>query len=189
MTAAGGILHEEFHSAGYSKTGGPFRVAQLWINLPAGNKLDTPRYQPILSADIPVVEFEGGRARVIAGEFNGVRGPASTFTPINVWDVRLGADAQVMLPLPQGHNAMIAVLSGHVTVDGQGLGEADVARLGPEAAGAMVQADGAAMLLVLTGEPINEPVVGYGPFVMNTEEEINTAINDFNAGRFGSMPR
>ena len=187
MTAGAGVLHEEFHSPGYSKTGGPFRMVQLWVNLPAADKMTAPKYQAITRDMIPEVSFEGGRARIIAGDFGGTAGPASTFTPVNLWDVRLDADADVTLPLPDGHNAMIAVLSGHVTIGGKGVGEAEIGRLSVEGEGAAVKADGASMVLVMTGEPIDEPVVGHGPFVMNSQEEIRTAIADFNSGRFGRL--
>ena len=184
MTAAGGIIHEEFHSAGFTKTGGPFRMVQLWVNLPAKDKMSSPGYQALRDADIPVVDLGAGRARIIAGELNAAEGPARTFTPINLWDVRLDADAVVELPLPASHNAMIAVLAGHVTIDGQGIGEAEIARLSSDDDRVAITADGEAMLLVMTGEPIDEPVVGYGPFVMNSESEIRQAVDDFNAGSF-----
>lgn len=187
MTAAGGILHEEYHSPGFARSGGPFRMVQLWVNLPAKDKKAPGGYQSIASADIPVVELPGaaGKARVIAGELFGAKGPARTFTPINVWDVRLNSDADLTLDLPEGHTAMLVVLSGHVTVnDSQEAGEAEVVLLDREGSGATVHADGEATLLVLTGEPINEPIAGYGPFVMNNEAEIKQAIDDFNSGRF-----
>ena len=187
MTAAGGIIHEEYHSAGFTKAGGPFRMVQLWVNLPAKDKLSPAGYQAITSADIPVASLGDGkgRARVIAGEFDGTKGPARTFTPVNLWDVRLDADAEVKLPLPEGHNAMIAVLGGHVTIDGLSVGEAEIARLSVAGEGVSLRADGESMLLVLTGEPIDEPVVGQGPFVMNSEAEIRQAFADYNSGRFG----
>lgn len=187
MTAAGGIIHEERHSAGYSKTGGPFRMVQLWVNLPAKDKMTPAKYQAITRDQIPTVALDGGSARIIAGELAGSRGPARTFTPINLWDVRLEADADVVLDLPAGHNSMIAVLSGHVTIEGGSVGEGEIARFGVDGAGARVKADGSSMLLVLTGTPIDEPVVGYGPFVMNTHDEIRRAIVDFNTGRFGEV--
>ena len=188
MTAGGGIIHEEFHSKGYSRTGGPFRMVQLWVNLPKKDKLTAPTYQAITSGQIPVVEFDGAKARIIAGELGDATGPARTFTPINLWDVRVKADAEIELDLPDGHNTMIAVLSGHVQIDGQGVGEAEIARLSEAGSGVKVTADGDSMLLVLTGEPIRESVFGHGPFVMNTKAEIIEAINDFNAGRFGQIP-
>jgi redox-sensitive bicupin YhaK (pirin superfamily) len=187
MTAGGGIIHEEYHSTGFSKTGGPFRMVQLWVNLPAKDKMAAPAYQSITRDTIPSVALDGGSARIIAGELHGTRGPARTFTPVNLWDVRLDADAEIVLPLPEGHNSMIAVLSGHVTIDGQGIGEAEIARFSTDGEGVSVHAEGDAIVLVLTGEPIDEPVFGYGPFVMNTEAEIRQAIADFNSGRFGRV--
>jgi quercetin 2,3-dioxygenase len=190
MTAASGILHEEFHSPGFTRTGGPFRVVQLWVNLPAKDKLAPAGYQPIANADIPVVKLPGeaGTARIIAGDFGGTKGPARTFTPVNVWDLRLKRDAEITLDIPEGHNAMIVVLSGHIRVNGNGdAGEAEVIRFERAGTGVSVQADGDTMLLVLSGEPIEEPVVGYGPFVMNSEAQIRQAIADFNSGRFGQI--
>lgn len=185
MTAAGGILHEEYHSKVFSRTGGPFRMVQLWVNLPAKDKMSRPKYQAILSAEIPVVTFAGGKARIIAGAFGKTRGPASTFTPINIWDVRLDAGANVALDIPEGHNALLSVLSGRVRIDGTEIGAAEVARLSADGAGAVVETLEETVLLVLTGEPIDEPVVGQGPFVMNTEGEIRQAFDDFKRGKFG----
>jgi quercetin 2,3-dioxygenase len=190
MTAAGGIIHEEFHSPAFSKAGGPFRMVQLWVNLPAKDKMATPGYQSIRDAYIPSVDLPdgAGKVRVIAGEYDGARGPARTFTPVNVWDMRLNRDASIQLDLPEGHNAAIVVLTGHVTIGGtQAAGEAEVVLLGKEGAGTTIDADGDSMLLVLTGEPIEEPIVGYGPFVMNSEAEIARAIDDFNSGQFGRI--
>jgi redox-sensitive bicupin YhaK (pirin superfamily) len=186
MTAAGGIIHEEFHSPAFTKTGGPFRMVQLWVNLPAKHKMTKAGYQGIASDVIPVVTLPGGTARIIAGELAGAKGPARTFSPINLWDVRLTAGAEVTLDLPEGHTAMVAVLSGHVTADGTGAGEAEILRFTREGAGAQLRADGDAVLLVMTGEPLGEPVVGHGPFVMTSTAEIHQAIDDFNSGRFGS---
>lgn len=187
MTAAGGILHEEYHSPAFAKTGGPFRMVQLWVNLPAKDKMAPGGYQGIVATDIPEVKLPqgAGTARVIAGELFGVKGPAKTFTPINVWDVRLKSGASVTLDLPEGHTAMLVVLGGHVTVGGsEPAGEAEMIMLSREGGDVAIHADGDATLLVLTGEPIDEPIFGHGPFVMNTESEIRTAIDDFNNGRF-----
>lgn len=191
MTAAGGIIHEEYHSPAFAKTGGPFRMVQLWVNLPAKDKMAPAGYQGITSADIPVLDLpEGaGKARIIAGELAGAKGPARTFTPINVWDVRLVRDADVTLDLPEGHTVILVVLGGHVTVsqpdgDGQQAGEAEALLLSRDGASVKIHADGDATMLVLTGEPIDEPIAGYGPFVMNTEDEIRQAVDDFNNGRF-----
>lgn len=190
MTAAGGILHEEYHSAAFAKTGGPFRMVQLWVNLPARDKMAPGGYQAIASADIPVVDLPDGAGvvRVIAGDFGGTRGPAKTFTAINVWDMRLTRDADMTLSLPEGQTAMLVVLGGHVTVEGEhAVGEAEMLMLGRDGDTVQVRADGDAMLLVLTGEPIDEPIVGHGPFVMNSEAEIRRAIDDFNSGQFAHV--
>lgn len=187
MTAGSGIVHEEFHSPGYSRTGGPFRMVQLWVNLPAKDKKAPPGYQAITREMIPTVSLGSGTARIIAGDFDGTRGPARTFTPINLWDLRLDADARVTLPLPEGHNSMVAVLSGHVTVDGRGVEQAEIARLTTTGEGVTISTDGDSILLILTGDPIDEPVVGHGPFVMNTEAEIRQAVDDFNAGRLARI--
>ncbi|MBS0483043.1 MAG: pirin family protein [Proteobacteria bacterium] len=188
MTAGAGIIHEEYHSPGYSKTGGPFRMVQLWVNLPAKDKMTPARYQAITRDMIPTATFDGGTARIIAGQFGDTKGPASTFTPVNLWDLRLDADAEVTLPLPEGHTSMIAVLAGHITIGGTGVGEAEIARFSTEGEGVTIKADGNAIVLVLTGEPIDEPVVGHGPFVMNSHDEIRQAFADFDSGRFGAVP-
>lgn len=190
MTAASGILHEEFHSTGFTKSGGPFRMVQLWVNLPAKDKMSPPGYQAITSANIPVISLPGdmGKARIIAGEFEGAKGPARTFTPINMWDLRLSAGASLTLDVPEGHTSALVVLSGHITVGGsEQAGEAEMVLLSRKGSGVTIGADGEATVLVLTGEPIDEPVVGYGPFVMNNEAEIRKAIADFNNGKFGQM--
>ena len=188
MTAAGGIIHEEYHSPGFAKSGGPFRMVQLWVNLPAKDKMAPGAYQGITADTIPTVELPdgAGRARIIAGAYQGVSGPARSFTPINVWDVQLARDADVTLDLPEGHTAMLVVLGGHVTVGGETAGAAEMLLLSREGGQVALHADGDATLLVLTGEPIDEPIAGYGPFVMNSREEIVQAVDDFNNGRFVS---
>jgi redox-sensitive bicupin YhaK (pirin superfamily) len=190
MTAGGGILHEEFHSPGFTNTGGPFRMVQLWVNLPAKDKMTSPGYQAITSAEIPVITLpdEAGHVRVIAGAFGGATGPARTFTPINVWDMRLRAGASVTLDLPDGHNSALVVLTGRVTIGGsQAASEAEMVLLSKDGDGVSITAEEDAMILVLSGQPIEEPIVGYGPFVMNSEAEIEAAIADFNSGRFGQL--
>ncbi|MBL8628221.1 MAG: pirin family protein [Rhodospirillaceae bacterium] len=190
MTAASGILHEEFHSPGFTKSGGPFRMIQLWVNLPAKDKMSAPGYQAITAADIPVVSLLGnvGKVRVIAGTFGTTTGPAKTHSPINVWDLRLTAGASLPLDLPEEHTSALVVLSGHITVgDSESANEAEMLLLSREGSQVAVRADGDATVLVLTGKPLGEPVVGYGPFVMNSDAEIHTAIEDFNSGRFGHI--
>jgi len=190
MTAGGGIIHEEHHSPGFARAGGPFRMVQLWVNLPAQHKMTPAAYQGITADMIPTVALPGdaGTARVIAGDLAGATGPARTFTPINVWDMRLTADREVGLDLPEGHVALLVVLGGHVTVNGaQPLGTAEVLLLGREGNQGAMRADGETTMLLLSGEPIDEPIVGHGPFVMNSREEIVQAIEDFNSGRFGAQ--
>jgi len=188
MTAASGILHEEFHSPAFTKSGGDFRVVQLWVNLPARDKMTAPGYQAILNADIPLVNLPDARVRVIAGDFQGTRGPARSFTPINLWDVRMDKGAMLRLELPEGHNAALAVLSGALSVNGEkSARDAQIVLLDPAGTQVQLRADSDTMLLVLTGEPIREPIAGHGPFVMNTQAEIRQAIADFNSGRFGQI--
>ena len=190
MTAGGGIIHEEFHSEAYAKRGGPFEMVQLWVNLPARDKMAPPGYQAITGAQIPEVALAdgAGKVRVIAGEFEGAKGPAHTFSPLNVWDVRLAAGKTAELPQPAGWTAQLVVLAGTVMVNGeQVLRAAEMATLGTDGTRISIEANADAKLLLLAGEPIDEPVVGYGPFVMNSEQQIVEAIHDFNSGRFGRM--
>ena len=190
MTAASGILHEEFHSESFSRKGGTLEMVQLWVNLPAKDKMADPRYQTLLDADIPVVSLAGGagRVRVIAGEFQGRRGPARTFTPIEVWDIRLNRDGMTEFALREGSNAALVVLHGTVLVNGSKIArEAQMVvfdRAGSEVA---IEANTDATLLLLSGVPIDEPIVGHGPFVMNTQAEIERAIADFHSGAFGRI--
>lgn len=190
MTAAGGILHEEYHSPAFAKAGGPFRMAQLWVNLPARDKMAPAGYQGITNADIPVITLpdEAGTLRIIAGEFSGQKGPARTFTPINVWDMRLNAGANLTLDLQQGHTALLVVLSGELFINGsQPVRDAQMLLLDREGTEIAIDAASETSLLMLTGAPLTEPIVGYGPFVMNEESQIREAIDDFNKGRFAQM--
>lgn len=190
MTAASGILHEEYHSPAFAASGGNFEMVQLWVNLPAKDKSASPGYQTILNAQIPVVDLPdgGGTVRVIAGEFAQGKGPARTFTPINIWDLRLRRDKTVSLDVPAGHTLSVLVLSGTVSINGQELArEAQTVLLGQEGGNVTIEANGDAKLLVLSGEPINEPVIAHGPFVMNTAEEIRQAIMEFQRGDFGQI--
>ncbi len=187
MTAGGGIVHEEFHSAGYAARGGPFEMVQLWVNLPARDKLAPAHYQAITDAQIPAVALPdgAGQVRVIAGAFGAAKGPARTFTPMNVLDVRLAAGHTLELPQPEGWSTLVVVLAGTVLVNGDAvLRAADLATLSSAGTALAIEANNDAKLLVLAGEPIDEPVVGYGPFVMNSEQQIHQAIDDFNRGRF-----
>ncbi|MCC6712982.1 MAG: pirin family protein [Candidatus Dadabacteria bacterium] len=187
MTAGRGILHVEKHGREFSRRGGTLEMIQLWVNLPARHKMTEPGYQEILDKDIPVVELEGGAGeiRVIAGELGGTRGPARTFTPVNVWDARLGGGKGAVFEIPDGFSAFTLVLKGGIVVNGaEEIGERELAFFTREGDTITVEADRDSTLLILAGEPIDEPVVGQGPFVMNTHEEIRRAIDDYRAGRF-----
>jgi quercetin 2,3-dioxygenase len=187
MTAASGVVHEEWHEQAFTRRGGVLEMVQLWVNLPAKDKMSPPRYQEILSRQIPTVPLDGGGSvRVIAGDFKGTKGPAKTFTSLSVLDLRLKADGRADLPLPEGHTALAVVLKGRAVVhDGGAAGEADLAIFERGGDRIAVEAAEDSRALVLSGEPIDEPVVAYGPFVMNTREEIRRAVADFQSGRLG----
>ena len=192
MTAGAGILHEEFHSEAYARSGGAFEMVQLWVNLPAKDKSTAPGYQAIVDASIPAVNLpdEAGTLRVIAGDYAGHAGPAHTFTPIQVWDMRLKQGKSAELSLPEGWNTLLIVLHGTVMVNGSTLArEAQLVVFDRPGTTLRIEANNDATLLLLSGEPIDEPIVGYGPFVMNSEQEIAQAISDFNSGHFGQIPR
>ena len=191
MTAGSGIIHEEFHSENFSKKGGLFEMVQLWVNLPAKDKNTPPRYQHLAKAGIPVVELpdEAGRLRLIAGEYKGEKGAADTFTEMNVWDIVLNAGKKAVLEIPEAHNLSMVVLRGNVTLNGKEQAGAEQL-VGFEKSGGNVHIEAGSeevKILLLSGVPIDEPVVGYGPFVMNTAEEIRQAISDFKSGKFGSI--
>ena len=189
MTAGSGILHEEFHSEGFAQNGGILNMVQLWVNLPAKLKMTKPGYQAILDKQIPVIDLKGGagQARIIAGDFDGHQGPANTFTPLNVIDLKLKKGIAT-IPVPEGWNTSLVVLKGAI-----GSGDSVVAK---DAQMLMFSSDGQdiqinaledSTALLLSGEPIDEPIVGYGPFVMNTKEETAQAMQDFNSGSFGKI--
>src|SRR5258706_2548290 len=190
MTAGNGIVHEEFHSQDFARKGGTLQMAQLWVNLRAKDKSAPPGYQTLLAAQIPTVTLpeDAGTLRVIAGEFGGGNGPAKTFTPINLWDVNLRAGKSAELPLPDGHTTTFLVLSGEVEVNrDKKAGEGDLAIFARAGDGITVQANTDARLLVMDGEPIDEPIVGHGPFVMNTQAEIQNAFEEYQLGRMGEL--
>jgi hypothetical protein len=187
MTAARGILHEEMHGRAFTEKGGTLEMVQLWVNLPARHKMSAPGYQEILDAAIPAVPLgdDGSRARIIAGDFAGTKGPARTFTPVNLWDLRLAAGRRTELTLPDGFTTLLFVLKGRVLVNRtEVVGTAELAMFEREGRDIALEAEEETTVLVLSGEPIDEPVVGYGPFVMNTRAEIGQAMADFQAGRF-----
>ncbi len=190
MTAGSGILHEEYHSPAFAAKGGSFEMVQLWVNLPAKDKSAKPGYQTLLDADIPTLDLPNGagQLRVIAGSYGAGEGPASTFTPVNIWDVRLGRDKSVTLDVIEGHTLSVLVLSGTVQINGlEIVREAQTVLLGREGGEVTIDANADAKLLILSGEPIDEPVVAQGPFVMNTKDEIRQAMLDFQSGKFGTM--
>jgi hypothetical protein len=190
MTAASGVVHEEKHEREFTKTGGTFEMVQLWINLPKAHKMSAPRYQALLKEQIPVVNLgTAGKARIIAGEWNGTTGAARTVTPVNVFDVRLQGGANTEVKLPEGHNTAVVLLKGEVTINGGSAlkGEAQLALLSPEGERISLDAGRDSVLLILSGAPIHEPVASYGPFVMNTRAELTQAIDDYNAGKMGRL--
>lgn len=189
MTAGAGILHEEFHSPAFTAKGGKLRMLQLWVNLPAKDKGAAAGYQAIVQSQIPAVALPGGgQVRVIAGDYQGQQGPARTFTPMHVWDVRLVAGEKLELELPEGWSTALAIVQGTVLVNGNDVArEAQLVVMAQEGRKLTFEANGDVALLLMSGEPIDEPIVGYGPFVMNSQQEIVQAVNDFNSGKFGSM--
>jgi redox-sensitive bicupin YhaK (pirin superfamily) len=190
MTAGSGLVHDEFHGKNISEKGGLFHGIQLWVNLPKKDKLTQPKYQGITKEDILDVNLpdQAGTMRIIAGDYLGTKGPASTFSPINIWDIKLSANKPVTLKVPAGHTAALFVVSGSVAINSQiKLNEADIAVLEREGDTFIVEASKDSHVMFLGGEDINEPIVGYGPFVMNTQAEIGQAIQDFQEGKMGHI--
>jgi len=190
MTAGAGIFHEEFHSSAFAHKGGELKMMQLWVNLPAKDKMTAPGYQSITKEAIPVVALpdDSGSLRVIAGRYGDVTGPAHTFSPVNVWDIALRQGSHLALDLPEGWSTALVVAEGDMTINGTAqAGEAQLVVLSQEGAKIHLEATRDAKVLLMAGEPLNEPVVGYGPFVMNSKTEIAQAISDFNSGRFGQI--
>ena len=195
MTAASGVVHEEKHSAAFTQRGGTMEMAQLWVNLPAAHKMDAPRYQTLLKASIPVVRLpnNAGTVRVIAGDFHTTRGAARTVTPVILWDLVLNDGATADLPAPDGFTFNLFVRSGTLVVGSTVASHGTVATAGTlvvmdrAGSGVRVTAQGPCSALILGGQPLNEPVASYGPFVMNTPAEVQQAIADYRAGRMGSL--
>jgi redox-sensitive bicupin YhaK (pirin superfamily) len=191
MTAASGLVHEEFHGRDFARQGGMLEMVQLWVNLPARYKMSPPRYQSIVRSEIPTANLTNGQGsvRVIAGEFNGVTGPARTFTPIHVWDVHLASEQPIEFSVPESYNTMLAVLRGSVRInDTKTIGPAEVGIFDPEGDHIRIESAQNASVLLLCGEPIDEPIVGSGPFVMNRPDEIRQAIVDYQSGKMGHLP-
>lgn len=189
MTAASGVLHKEYHEESFSKTGGDFQMVQLWVNLPAKDKMSAPKYQAIDNASIPKVPVENGYVEVIAGEFQGTKGKASTFTPVHLFNAHLQSGGKAEFSFPADYNTCIIVVEGeirindsdeHVPVDHFVLFE-------NEGETFHIEATKHSKILILSGEPIREPIASHGPFVMNTRQEIMQAFHDFEAGKFGTL--
>ena len=189
MTAASGILHKEYHEEGFSKKGGPFQMIQLWVNLPAKDKMSTPKYQAITNGELGKYQLphEGGVVEVIAGEFKGVKGAASTFTPIEMYNARLKKGASVAFDLPSTFNTGILVVEGEIKVNGEKAAADNFILFKNEGEIISIQADEDSVAFIISGEPINEPIAAYGPFLMNTHEELEQALEDFNQGKFGVL--
>jgi redox-sensitive bicupin YhaK (pirin superfamily) len=189
MTAASGIVHEEFHEKAFAKKGGTLHAIQLWVNLPRASKMSAPGYQTILNADIPAVDLDGrGTLRVIAGSYLGQKGPARSFTPIQLYDVQLKAGGRASLTVPEGDNSSIFVLQGRVSVNGsREAGEAELIVTERSGSQVLIDAQADSRLLVMSGTPIDEPIARYGPFVMNTREELVQAAQDYQAGKMGHL--
>ena len=189
MTAASGLLHKEYHEESFSKTGGLFQMVQLWGNLPAAYKMSPPKYQEIVHSSMgkATIDSNGSLVEVIAGNFGDVKGPASTFTPIHVSNARLKAGASVQYNFSKNWNTGMLVVEGEVLVNGTTAGTDHFVLFKNDGEAILLEAVSDAVVLVLSGEPINEPIAQYGPFLMNTWEELEQAIQDVSAGKFGVL--
>lgn len=189
MTAGAGILHKEYHEKEYAKKGGPFEMIQLWVNLPKKDKLTPPKYQALTAAEMgkATLPNDGGQVNVIAGNFNGVQGPASTFTNVNLFDIRLKKDGVLSTRIPANHNTGLLVVNGNVELEGEKVALHSFVLFKNEGEEINIKATEDSVLLLLSGEPIDEPVAQYGPFVMNTQEELYEAFEEFQSGKFGSI--
>lgn len=189
MTAASGVLHKEFHETEWAKEGGIFQMVQLWVNLPAKDKMSTPKYQAIKNADMKIVDLgENGFVEIIAGEFQGEKGPAQTFSPVNLMNAKLKNGGTAEFSFPAGFNTGALVIEGHITVNGEDKVATDhFVLFENEGETFTVTANEDSVVLIISGEPLNEPIFPHGPFVMNTREEIIQAFEDFNSGKFGYL--
>ncbi|TKB83027.1 MAG: pirin family protein [Nitrospira sp.] len=189
MTAASGIVHEEFHEKAFATKGGTLHAIQLWVNLPRASKMSAPGYQTILNADIPAVDLDGrGTLRVIAGSYLGQKGPARTFSTIQLYDIQLKAGGRAVVTVPEGDNSSIFVLQGRASANGsREAGEAELIVCERNGSQITIDAQSDSRLLVMSGTPIDEPIARYGPFVMNTREELVQAAQDYQAGKMGHL--
>ena len=189
MTAASGILHKEYHEAEWSKKGGILQMVQLWVNLPAKHKMDSPNYQPIKREDFGLYELpdNSGKIEVIAGNYKGTKGPAKAFTPIEMYNVSLKSNATLSLSFPENYNTGILVIDGDITISNKTINTDHFVLFANNGTDIELKSDNEAVVLILSGEPINEPIFPYGPFVMNKREEIIQAYEDLNNGKFGYL--
>jgi len=189
MTAGAGILHKEYHEQEFSRRGGPFEMVQLWVNLPKKDKSTAPHYQGITANQMGKVELpnNSGVVNVIAGNYNDVKGPASTYTPVNLFDIKLNKDGEANVSVPAAHNAALLVINGSIEVNDSKAAEHSFVLFKNEGEEISIKASENAVVLLLSGEPIDEPIASYGPFVMNTQEEIYEAIEEFQNGKFGVL--
>ncbi|MFV0146467.1 pirin family protein [Empedobacter falsenii] len=188
MTAASGVLHKEYHAEEFYKKGGIFQMVQLWVNLPAKDKMSAPKYQAIAHKDIPTVEVENGFVEVIAGEYNQAKGAASTFSPVHMLNAKLNEGGKANFNFPSHYNTVLLVIEGEVKVNEQEIVPTDHLLLFTnEGEDFTIEATESSVVLILSGEPLNEPIASYGPFVMNTQEQIREAFDDYNHGKFGTL--
>jgi quercetin 2,3-dioxygenase len=190
MTAGSGILHKEYHEEEWTKEGGEFQMVQLWVNLPAKDKMAKPRYQAITRGNIKRVELENdaGYVEIIAGKFGNVSGPAATYSDVNLWNIYLNTGSKTTITIPASHNASLLIIEGQIEIEGKKIESGNMVIFEKDGNKSVeIVSKNGAIILVMSGEPIDEPIVSYGPFVMNTEEQIIEAVNDFNDGKFGVL--
>lgn len=189
MTAGKGILHKEYHEEVFSKKGGPFEMVQLWVNLPKKDKSVMPHYQELTAAGMGKFELTNntGEVNIIAGEFNGIKGPADTYSPVNLFNIKLNEGGEVSTSIQASHNTALLVVNGSIEVNGTTATEHNFILFANQGEEIHIKANQQSVILLFSGEPLNEPIVSYGPFVMNTENEISEAIADFNGGKFGVL--
>jgi redox-sensitive bicupin YhaK (pirin superfamily) len=190
MTAGAGVLHKEYHEKEFSRNGGIFQMVQLWVNLPAKFKMTPAKYQPVENSRMGkyFLEDRNGIIDIIAGEYKGVKGPAFTFTPMHMYNAKLGKDAKADFTFPENYNTCFLVVEGKVKTNGSGIADEDrLILFGHDGTDISIEAVNDSTVLILSGEPINEPVASYGPFVMNTEDEIRQAYEDYYNGKFGFL--
>jgi redox-sensitive bicupin YhaK (pirin superfamily) len=189
MTAASGVLHKEYHEESFSKTGGDFQMVQLWVNLPAKDKMSVPKYQAIQNETIPRVPVVNGYVEVIAGSFQGIDGKASTFTPVHLFNAHLETGGMAEFSFPAAYNTCLIVVEGEIKINDSPeiVGQDHFVLFENEGETFQIKASDNSIVLILSGEPIREPIASHGPFVMNTRQEILQAFHDFEAGKFGEL--